>query len=151
MVTRGKTGVAKQSCIWATKAKSKWNPKSKLTNIPPIEKFATKINTLNNMSGNVNLSGVVKEILGESNFIRSDTSVGTVTRLTLADDTGKITVVFWNEKATELENTLKANARLLLVNARVKEGQNGGMEVHVDSNTFIDFQAAAKLYKNRYA
>jgi replication factor A1 len=86
---------------------------------------------------------VVKEILGESTFIRSDTSVGTVTRLTLADDSGQITVVFWNEKATELESTLKANAKLLLINARVKEGQNGGMEIHVDSNTFMEVQAAA--------
>jgi hypothetical protein len=27
---------------------------------------------------------------------------------------------------------------LLLVNARVKEGQHGCIEVHVDSNTLID-------------
>ena len=63
---------------------------------------------------------------------------GSITRLTLADDSGEITVVFWNEKATELENTLKANTRLLLVNARVKEGQHGCIEVHVDSNTLVD-------------
>jgi replication factor A1 len=111
-----------------------------------IEKFATKINTLSNMSGSVNLSGTVKEVLGESNFIKSDTSVGTVTRLTLEDDTGKVTLVFWNEKATELENSLKANASLLLINARVKEGQNGTLEVHVDSNTFIDFQTVTKQF-----
>ncbi len=126
-----------------TKSQIEVEPQSKANEYPSIDKFATKINTLNTASGNVNLSGVVKEILGESTFIRSDTSVGTVTRLTLTDDSGQITVVFWNEKATELENTLKANARLLLVNARVKEGQNGGVEVHVDSNTFIDVQAAA--------
>jgi len=111
-----------------------------------IEKFTAKINTLNVNSGNVHLSGEVKEVLGESSFIRSDTSVGTVTRLTLVDDSGLVTVVFWNEKATELETALKANARLLLVNARVKEGQNGGIEVHVDSNTFIDVQAARMKY-----
>ena len=111
-----------------------------------IEKFTTKINTLNINSGNVHLSGEVKEVLGESSFIRSDTSVGTVTRLTLVDDSGQVNVVFWNEKATELEIALKANARLLLVNARVKEGQNGGVEVHVDSNTFIDVQPAQIKY-----
>ena len=111
-----------------------------------IEKFSTKISLLNSMSGSVNLSGTVKEVLGESTFIKSDTSVGTVTRLSLEDDTGKVTLVFWNEKATELENRLKANARLLLINARVREGQNGGLEVHVDSNTFIDFQTATKQF-----
>ncbi len=118
-------------------------PPSKAAEYPSIEKFVAKISTLTLELSNVILSGEVKEVLGESSFIRSDTSVGTVTRLTLADDSGQVTVVFWNEKATELENTLKANARLLLVNARVKEGQNGGLEVHVDSNTFIDVQSAS--------
>lgn len=123
------------------KSQIEFEPEAK--EYPSIDRFATKIKTLTLESGNVTLSGDVKEVLGESTFIRSDTSVGTVTRLTLSDDSGQITVVFWNEKATELENTLKANARLLLVNARVKEGQNGGLEVHVDSNTFIDVQAAS--------
>ncbi len=111
-----------------------------------IENFTTKINTLNINSGNVHLSGEVKEVLGESTFIRSDTSVGTVTRLSLIDDSGLVNVVFWNEKATELGSALKANARLLLVNAKVKEGQNGSIEVHVDSNTFIDVQTAKVKY-----
>ncbi len=129
-----------------TKSQIEHEPETKAIEYPSIEKFATKINTLSIMSGNVNLTGDIKKVLGESSFIRSDSSVGTVTRLTLADDSGEVTVVFWNEKATELENTLKANARLLLVNARVKEGQNGGIEVHVDQNTFIDIQAVQMKY-----
>jgi replication factor A1 len=124
-----------------TKSQVEFDPAAKEEYLT-IQKFTAKINTLNINSGNVHLSGEVKEVLGESSFIRSDTSVGTVTRLILADDSGQVTVVFWNEKATELEIALKANARLLLVNARVKEGQNGGLEVHVDSNTFIEIQAA---------
>jgi replication factor A1 len=119
------------------------NPQSDAKEYPSIEKFTAKIATLTRESGNVNLLGVVKEILAESTYIKSDSSVGTVTRLTLIDDSGQVLVVFWNEKATELESTLKANARLILINARVKEGQNGTIEVHVDSNTFIDIQAAA--------
>jgi replication factor A1 len=126
-----------------TKSQIEVEPQSKVNEYPSIDKFTVKINTLNAGCGNVNLSGVVKEILAENSFIKSDSSVGTVIRLTLVDDSGQALVVFWNEKATELENTLKANARMLLVNAKVKEGQNGGVEVHVDSNTFIDVQAAA--------
>jgi replication factor A1 len=126
-----------------TKSQVEFESEIKAGEISSIEKFAAKINTLTAASGNVHLSGTVKEVLGESTFIRSDSSVGTVTRLTLMDDSGVATVVFWNEKATELENALKANMRLLLINARVKEGQNGGIEIHVDSNTFIDVQAAA--------
>ncbi len=126
-----------------TKSQIEVEPQNKANEYPSIDKFTTKINTLNIECGNVNLSGVVKEILAENSFIKNDSSVGTVIRLTLVDDSGQALVVFWNEKATELENTLKANARLLLVNAKVKEGQNGSIEVHVDSNTFIDIQAAA--------
>ena len=129
-----------------SKSQIEFEPESKATEYPSIDRFAAKINTLTLESGNVIVSGEVREVLGESTFIRSDTTVGTLTRLTLADDSGQVTVVFWNEKAAELENNLKANACLLLVNARVKEGQNGGLEVHVDSNTFIDVQAAKKKY-----
>jgi replication factor A1 len=125
-----------------TKSQIEVEPQSKVNEYPSIDKFTVKINTLKVGCGNVNLSGVVKEILAENSFIKSDSSVGTVIRLTLVDDSGQVLVVFWNEKATELENTLKANARMLLVNAKVKEGQSGSVEVHVDSNTFIDVQAA---------
>jgi replication factor A1 len=115
-------------------------PEDKATEYPPIEKFTAKIKTLNVMSGNVLISGTVRAILGKTNFTRNDSTDGIVMRLTLADDSGQVTVVVWNEKAAELQN-VKANARLLLVNAKVKETQNGGVEVHVDSNTFVDAQA----------
>ncbi|MGD6852381.1 MAG: OB-fold nucleic acid binding domain-containing protein, partial [Candidatus Bathyarchaeia archaeon] len=58
----------------------------------------------------------------------------------LRDDSGEVTVVVWNEKVEEIERVLRDSARLLLVNARVKEAQGGAVEVHVDSNTFIDAQ-----------
>ena len=92
-----------------TKSQIEVEPQNKANEYPSIDKFTAKINTLNIGCGNVNLSGVVKEILAENSFIKSDSSVGTVIRLTLVDDSGQALVVFWNEKATELENTLKAN------------------------------------------
>lgn len=125
------------------KSQIELEPQSCANEYGSIERFCSKISTLTLESGNVNVVGTVKEILAESTFIKSDSSVGTVTRLTLVDDSSEALVVFWNEKATELESTLNANARLLLVNARVKEGQNGAIEVHVDSNTFIEVKAAA--------
>jgi DNA polymerase III alpha subunit len=57
-------------------------------------------------------------------------------KLTLEDESGQVTVVVWNEKTDELQN-VKADARLQLVNARVKDTQKGGIEIHVDSNTSI--------------
>jgi len=118
-------------------------PKEKASEYPTIDKFTTKIGSLSKTSGNVHLSGTVKTVLGVTSFTRSDSSDGTVMRFALADDSGEVTVVAWNEKAQELEKTLKVNACLQLVNAKVKETQNGGLEVHVDSNTFVNVQAAA--------
>ncbi len=114
-------------------------PKEKAGQYPDLDKFATKIGTLNKASGSVNLCGTVKQVLRSSTFTRSDTTEGTVMRFILADDSGEITSVAWNEKAVELEKTLKPNSRLQIVNSRVKEGKNASFEVHVDSNTFIEY------------
>ena len=118
-------------------------PQEKASEYPAIDRFTTKIGCLNKTSGNVHLSGTVKAVLGLTKFTRSDQSDGTVMRFTLADDSGEVTVVAWNEKAQELEKNLKANACLQLGNAKVKETQNGAIEVHVDFTSFVNVQAAA--------
>jgi replication factor A1 len=112
-------------------------PPEETGEIPPIERFTTKIGTLNPNMGNVHLTGNVKAVYGKSGFKRGDDSDGVVLRLALRDDSGEVTVVVWNEKVEELEKALRESARLLLVNARVKEAKGGAVEVHVDSNTFV--------------
>lgn len=104
-----------------------------------FEKFTTKINILNPNSGNVHVFGTIKTIFEKRGFTKNDNSEGSVLRLTLVDDSGETAVVAWNEKATELEGA-KQSMRLLLINARVKDTPNGGVEVHVDSNTYLDLQ-----------
>jgi ssDNA-binding replication factor A large subunit len=104
---------------------------------PDLGRFTAKIGTLNKMSGNVHVLGTVKMSFGKKSFGRPDSSEGFVLRLILADDSGQVTVVAWDEKATELDG-LKENERLMLVNARVKEAQNGTLEIQVDSNTAIN-------------
>ncbi len=110
-------------------------PADKATEYPPLEKFTTKIKALNPDSGNVHLSGTVKAVLGTKTFTRTEQTDGAVMRLLLADDSGQVTVVVWNEKTRELAG-LAAEARLQLINTRVK-GNQGGLEVHVDSNTLV--------------
>jgi len=112
-------------------------PPEKTGGSPPIERFLTKISSLNPDSGNVHLTGTVKAILGKNSFKRSDDSDGVVLRLALRDDSGEITVVAWNEKVEEIEKTLRDSAQLLLVNVKVKEAQGGTIEGHVDANTFV--------------
>jgi ssDNA-binding replication factor A large subunit len=105
---------------------------------PLIGKFATKINKITKAYENIHLTGKVKELFPASTFTRSDMSTGTVMRLTLADETGEIPVVVWNEKAEELEKALELNMNLQLVNAKVKENTSGEFEVHVDSYTYVE-------------
>jgi ssDNA-binding replication factor A large subunit len=112
----------------------------KVSEYPAFDKFATKIGNLSKTSGTAHLSGKVKAVLGSATFTRNDSSDGTVMRLTLADKSGEVTTVVWNEKAKELEKTLKADVHLQLINAKVKETQNGNLEVHVDSNTHVNVQ-----------
>jgi ssDNA-binding replication factor A large subunit len=105
-----------------------------LTTYPTIEKFAVKINQINKDNQPVFLSGTVTEVSGLNKFSRNAESAGSMLHFTLADESGKINAVAWNEKAEELENILKVDVKLQLVNPKVKETQSGGLEVHVDSN-----------------
>lgn len=117
-------------------------PDAKTEDYPPIENFAAKISSLNSGAGNVHIVGTVKAVYGKTGFHKSDNTDGVVMRLAFRDDTGEVVVVVWNEKVDEIEKTLRDSPRLLLVNARIKEAQGGTLEVHVDSNTFINAQPA---------
>jgi ssDNA-binding replication factor A large subunit len=105
---------------------------------PSLVRFATKISEITSARKTIHLVGTVKTVFPASTFTRQDQSSGTVMRFTLADGTGEIRVVAWNEKAEELEKTVKVNAGLRLVNASVKEASNGGFEVHVNSYTYAE-------------
>ena len=107
---------------------------------PPIEKFVTKIGALNINSVSAHIVGTVKAIFGKNVFPKRDDTNGVVMRLAFRDDSGEAMVVVWNEKVEEIERALRDSAELLLVNARVKETQNGAFEIHVDSNTAISAQ-----------
>lgn len=110
---------------------------------PDISRFTTKIGKINQAFVNreVNICGAVKRVFPPSTFKRQDLSSGKVMRLTMADETGEIPAVVWNDKAEELEETVKKALWLQLVNAKVKKTAGGGLEVHVDSGTFLQVLA----------
>ena len=118
---------------------------AKADEYPSISRFATKISEITAPRNTVHLVGTVTMVYPASTFTRSDTSTGTVLRLTLCDGTGEIPVIAWNEKAEELEKTIKVNAYLLLINGRVKEASSGGFEVHINSYTYIEVSERLNL------
>lgn len=104
---------------------------------PTLCKFTTKISKITKVSNCVHLAGTVKKVYPISTFTRRDSSSGKYLRLKLADKTGEIPVVIWNEKAEELEKEIKVDSSLELANAKIKENLSGELEVQVNSYTYI--------------
>jgi replication factor A1 len=107
---------------------------------PTIGKFTIKIGEITQAHKNkrVSIKGTVKELFSASTFKRQDSSSGKVMHLTLADETGEIPVVVWNEQANELEKVIKKDVRLQVVNAKVKKAISEGLEIHVDAGTYVE-------------
>ncbi|HVP93284.1 MAG TPA: OB-fold nucleic acid binding domain-containing protein, partial [Acidobacteriota bacterium] len=117
---------------------------------PTIKKFATKIGNLTEAYRNkrVNIIGIVKELFPASTFERRDLTSGKVMRFTLTDETDVISVVVWNEKVDEIEQTLREGSELQIVNAKVKKAIGKGVEVQVDSGTYLEILPfKEKFYK----
>ncbi|HLC00606.1 MAG TPA: OB-fold nucleic acid binding domain-containing protein [Candidatus Bathyarchaeia archaeon] len=109
---------------------------------PFISRFSTKCGDITKTQLQVQLAGKVKEIFPSSTFTRQDQTNGKVLRFVLADDSGEVTVVAWNEKVDELEPLLRNGVEVRLLNAKAKTTSNGGFEVHVDAATYVDFSAS---------
>lgn len=117
------------------------NPKDvEAKDYPTISKFTTKIGEVSQTLKNkkVNVRGTVKQLFPASTFERRDSSSGKVMRFIFADETGKIPVVVWNKKVDELEETLRKGVKLQLVNARAKKTISRGLEIHVNSQTYVE-------------
>jgi ssDNA-binding replication factor A large subunit len=111
---------------------------------PSIAKFATKISQITLEQKCVNLKGKITDVFAASTFMRGDQTAGKVLRLKVADETGEVTVVFWNEKAEEAEGKAKRGAQVEIVNAKLKPSQNNEVEVHVDSSTYVSLSTPAR-------
>ena len=117
---------------------------TKADEYPSIDRFATKISEITKSCKTIHLVGRVKKVFSASSFTRSDMSEGKVLRLSLMDETGEIPVVFWNEKAEEIEKAIVPNVVLQLINARAKQTLNGEIEIHVNSHTYVGFSECSE-------
>lgn len=106
---------------------------------PKITELATKIGALTSALKNkrVNIIGEVKKIFKASTFTRKNSTAGKVMRLTLADETGEIPVVIWNDKVDEVEKLVREGVKIYMANAKVKKALEEGLELHVDSRAYI--------------
>lgn len=104
---------------------------------PSLGKFVTKIEQITSEKKSINLEGTATEVFSASTFSRNDQTPGKVLRFKIADETGQMTAVVWNEKAEEIESKLRKGSQVSIVNARTKAGQKGEIEIHVDFSTYI--------------
>ncbi len=107
---------------------------------PTISKFVTKISEITAEQANerLNIAGVVREIFPVASFERKDSTCGKVMRFILADETGKIPVVIWNQKVDEFEKKSEKATNLRVIGGKLKEAMGGGFEVHVNSRTYLE-------------
>jgi len=110
----------------------------KENDFPPIKDFCEKIVNITKVHRKVNVEGVIKVIYPVSTFQRHDGTQGKVIRMVLEDETGRIPVVFWNEKTEEVTEA-KEEMAVLLINAKVnKDRQNELLELHVEDFTNVE-------------
>jgi len=104
---------------------------------PQISHFIDKISNLQPKKKRANVLGFVHEVFPQSEFRRQNKTNGRVRRLRLRDDTGEITLVFWNEKVDELADVKEGDC-LRIMNARIKKAQFSGLELHVENTTQLE-------------
>jgi len=121
---------------------------AKVKDYPTITKFLTRIGdiTRTHKNKNVNIMGTVKKLFPVSTFEKHGSNRGKVMRFILVDETGEMQVVVWNEKVEELEEKLKIGLNLQLVNAKVKKGISEGLEIHINSGTYVEVSEPAEEY-----
>lgn len=101
--------------------------------LPEIEENIMKIGEIHEELRDISVAGRVKSISDVREFEKIDGGTGKVGSIILADDTGEIRTVVWNEKADVLEN-ISSGILLKIGNARAKEGMEG-LEIHVNRDT----------------
>lgn len=109
------------------------NPHDSELILPQFDELFTKVHDLQNQSFNVNTVGLVQIEPKRYSFSRED-GTGTVLRTILADDSGTIPIVAWNERANALQDLTKGDI-LQVVNARTKLDSNSHLELHVEARS----------------
>ncbi|NWG10206.1 hypothetical protein HXY33_00380 [Candidatus Bathyarchaeota archaeon] len=117
-------------------------------NYSTIHISKTKIGEITQAYNNkrLNVAGTVKELFAASDFQRQDLSSGRVMRFVLADETGEIWVVVWNEKVDELEKILEKGVKLQIISAKVKKALGEKQEIHVDAGTYVETVALGEVF-----
>ncbi len=113
-----------------------------LSSEPPIQVQTTlSINQLVPEITNVNLLGRIYRIYNQHNFKKKDGSDGVLQSVLIEDKTGKIRVVFWDQKVVELQDTnCKVGDPIRILNSYTRAGRDESVEVHLGIRSQIQIR-----------
>lgn len=114
------------------------------SDFPEFKELFTPISKLEAGTYQLNVIGVVQSEPRHYMFQKEDRA-GSVLRIVLADESGSIPLVAWNERAEELRN-VKTGAILQVLNARTKLDTNARFELHVESRSQVEVLSAPPDY-----
>jgi len=100
---------------------------------PPINVFFKKINQITKSERRVNTLGLIVNVSSITTFTRENNISGKVRRLEIMDQTGRITVILWNNKVDELVD-VESGKYLELFGAKVRKDLTDHLELHVDGS-----------------
>ena len=103
------------------------------SDFPEFKELFTPIGKLTVDANQVNAVGIVQLDPRNYSFTKEDRT-GSVLRAIIADESGSIPLVAWNERAEELRE-LKKGEILQVVNARTRQDSNGRVELYAEKRT----------------
>ena len=90
---------------------------------------------------NVNLIGRIYRIYNQHNFKKKDGSDGVLQSILVEDKTGKVRVVFWDQKVIELQNSnCKVGDPIKIFNGYTRAGRDESIEVHLGIRSQIQIR-----------
>ncbi len=116
------------------------------SDFPRIEELCEKIGNIDERHRRVNIQGLIKAVYSTSTFQRRNGTQGKVMRIIVEDESGRIPVVFWNEKADDMANA-KEGVEVLVMNAKVKKNRRDRrLELHVDYFANVEVQKPCESF-----
>jgi replication factor A1 len=124
------------------------------SDFPEFSELFTPLSKLAADAYQVNAVGLIQAEPRHYTFAKEERT-GSVLRTLIADETGTIPLVAWNERAEELKE-IKKGEIIQVLNARTRLDQNGRPELHVESRSQVEIletppdylkMPVAKVYK----
>ncbi|MHA1952717.1 MAG: DUF2240 family protein [Candidatus Heimdallarchaeaceae archaeon] len=113
-----------------------------LSSEPPVkEQSVIKIDQLVPDLNNVSLLGRIVRLYDSHSFKRKDGTDGVLQSIIIEDKTGSIRIVFWDEKAGELQNSnCKTGDPIRIFNGYTRLGRDGSTEVHLGTRSQLQIR-----------